>query len=86
MSTDRLFTWKNPWFAASVGIAGAMAVLSLIVGFAGAAIRHHGFAAGEPVGRHLQRRRRSPRDRRFGSSQAGLHDIERRHEFADVRA
>jgi cytochrome c553 len=33
MSTDRLFTWKNPWFAASVGIAGAMAVLSLIVGF-----------------------------------------------------
>jgi cytochrome c553 len=33
MSTDRLFSWKNPWFAASVGIAGAMAVLSLIVGF-----------------------------------------------------
>ncbi|MEA2895084.1 MAG: hypothetical protein QOJ84_699 [Bradyrhizobium sp.] len=33
MSTDRLFTWKNPWFAASVGITGAMAVLSLIVGF-----------------------------------------------------
>jgi cytochrome c553 len=34
MSTDRLFTWKNPWFAASAGITGAMAVLSLIVGFA----------------------------------------------------
>jgi cytochrome c553 len=33
MSTDRLFTWKNPWFAASVGVTGAMAVLSLIVGF-----------------------------------------------------
>jgi cytochrome c553 len=33
MSTDRLFTWKNPWFAASVGITGAMAVLALIVGF-----------------------------------------------------
>lgn len=33
MSSDRLFTWKNPWFAASVGIAGAMAVLALIVGF-----------------------------------------------------
>jgi cytochrome c553 len=33
MSTDRLFTWKNPWFAASVGVVGAMAVLSLIVGF-----------------------------------------------------
>jgi len=33
MSADRLFTWKNPWFAASVGITGAMAVLSLIVGF-----------------------------------------------------
>jgi cytochrome c553 len=34
MSTDRLFTWKNPWFAASVGVTGAMVVLSLIVGFA----------------------------------------------------
>jgi cytochrome c553 len=33
MSTDRLLTWKNPWFAASVGITSAMAVLSLIVGF-----------------------------------------------------
>jgi cytochrome c553 len=33
MSTDRLFTWKNPWFAASVGVVGAMAVLSLIMGF-----------------------------------------------------
>jgi cytochrome c553 len=34
MSTDRLFTWRNPWFAASVGVTGAMVVLSLIVGFA----------------------------------------------------
>jgi cytochrome c553 len=34
MSTDRLFSWKNPWFAASVGVTGAMVVLSLIVGFA----------------------------------------------------
>jgi len=34
MSPDRLFSWKNPWFAASVGITGAMVVLSLIVGFA----------------------------------------------------
>jgi cytochrome c553 len=34
MSTDRLFTWKNPWFAASIGVTGAMVVLSLIVGFA----------------------------------------------------
>lgn len=34
MSPDRLFTWKNPWFAASVGVTGAMVVLSLIVGFA----------------------------------------------------
>jgi cytochrome c553 len=33
MSTDRLFTWKNPWFAASVGVVGAMAVLSLVIGF-----------------------------------------------------
>jgi cytochrome c553 len=33
MSADRLFSWKNPWFAASVGITGAMAVLALIVGF-----------------------------------------------------
>ena len=34
MSHARLFTWKNPWFAAAVGVTGAMALLSLIVGFA----------------------------------------------------
>ena len=33
MSTDRLFTWKNPWFAVSVGVTSAMVVLSIIVGF-----------------------------------------------------
>ena len=33
MSTERLFTWRNPWFAAGVGVVGAVALLSLIVGF-----------------------------------------------------
>jgi cytochrome c553 len=33
MSTERLFTWKNPWFAAGVGVTGAIVVLSLIAGF-----------------------------------------------------
>jgi cytochrome c553 len=33
MSAERLFTFRNPWFAAGVGITGAVAVLSLIVGF-----------------------------------------------------
>src|ERR1700682_6510354 len=33
MSIDRLFTWRNPWFAAGVGIIGAFVALSLIVGF-----------------------------------------------------
>lgn len=33
MSTERLFKWKNPWFAAGVGITGAMVALSLIAGF-----------------------------------------------------
>jgi cytochrome c553 len=33
MNTERLFTWKNPWFAAGVGVTGAMVVLSLIAGF-----------------------------------------------------
>jgi cytochrome c553 len=33
MSAERLFTFKNPWFAAGVGIVGAMVVLSFIVGF-----------------------------------------------------
>ena len=33
MSSERLFTWRNPWFAAGVGIIGAFVVLSLIVGF-----------------------------------------------------
>jgi cytochrome c553 len=33
MSAERLFTFRNPWFAAGVGITGAVAALSLIVGF-----------------------------------------------------
>jgi cytochrome c553 len=33
MSTERLFTWRNPWFAAGVGVVSAVALLSLIVGF-----------------------------------------------------
>jgi cytochrome c553 len=33
MSAERLFTFKNPWFAAGIGITGAMVVLSFIVGF-----------------------------------------------------
>jgi cytochrome c553 len=34
MSAEPLFTFRNPWFAAGVGITGAMVVLSLIAGFA----------------------------------------------------
>jgi cytochrome c553 len=33
MSAERLFTFRNPWFAAGVGITGAMVILSLFVGF-----------------------------------------------------
>jgi cytochrome c553 len=33
MSAERLFTFRNPWFAASIGITGAMVVLSFIIGF-----------------------------------------------------
>lgn len=33
MSAERLFTWRNPWFAAGIGVTAAMVVLSLIVGF-----------------------------------------------------
>jgi cytochrome c553 len=33
MSAERLFTFRNPWFAAGVGITGAMVALSLIAGF-----------------------------------------------------
>jgi cytochrome c553 len=33
MNTERLFTWKNTWFAAGVGVTAALVVLSLIVGF-----------------------------------------------------
>jgi cytochrome c553 len=32
MSADRLFTWRNPWFAASVGVTGAIVLLSAVVG------------------------------------------------------
>jgi cytochrome c553 len=33
MSAERLFTFRNPWFAAGVGVTAAMVVLSIIVGF-----------------------------------------------------
>jgi cytochrome c553 len=33
MSAERLFSWRNPWFAAGVGVTAGMVVLSLIVGF-----------------------------------------------------
>jgi cytochrome c553 len=33
MNGERLFTFRNPWFAASVGVIGAVVLLSLIVGF-----------------------------------------------------
>jgi cytochrome c553 len=33
MNAERLFTFRNPWFAAGVGIVGAMVVLSFILGF-----------------------------------------------------
>jgi cytochrome c553 len=33
MSDERLFSFKNPWFAAGVGIAIAIVTLSLVIGF-----------------------------------------------------
>jgi cytochrome c553 len=33
MNPGRLFTFRNPWFAAGVGITGAVVALSLIAGF-----------------------------------------------------
>jgi len=33
MSAERLFTFRNPWFAAGIGITGAVVVLSFITGF-----------------------------------------------------
>ena len=33
MRPERLFTFRNPWFAAGIGVTGAVAVLSLVVGF-----------------------------------------------------
>jgi cytochrome c553 len=33
MSAERLFSWRNSWFAAGVGVTAATVVLSLIVGF-----------------------------------------------------
>jgi cytochrome c553 len=33
MNSERLFTWKNTWFVAGVGVTGALVVLSLIAGF-----------------------------------------------------
>jgi len=33
MSAERLFTFRNPWFAAGIGIIGAMVVFSFVAGF-----------------------------------------------------
>jgi cytochrome c553 len=33
MSAERLFSWRNPWFAAGVGVTAGVVVLSIIVGF-----------------------------------------------------
>jgi cytochrome c553 len=33
MSAERLFTFRNPWFAASIGVVGAIAVLAFVAGF-----------------------------------------------------
>jgi cytochrome c553 len=33
MNEERLFTFRNPWFAASIGVVGAIAVLALVAGF-----------------------------------------------------
>jgi cytochrome c553 len=33
MNTERLFTFRNPWFAAGVGIISAIVVSSLVIGF-----------------------------------------------------
>jgi cytochrome c553 len=33
MSTEKLFSWRNPWFGASVGATVVLAVTSLVVGF-----------------------------------------------------
>jgi len=33
MNADRLFTFRNPWFAAGIGITGAMVVSSFVAGF-----------------------------------------------------
>jgi cytochrome c553 len=32
MSSERLVSWRNPWFAASVGVTGTMVLLSAFVG------------------------------------------------------
>jgi cytochrome c553 len=33
MNGEPMFSWRNPWFAASTGLVGALVVLSLILGF-----------------------------------------------------
>jgi cytochrome c553 len=33
MSAERMFSWRNPWFAAGVGVTAGVVVLSIIVGF-----------------------------------------------------
>ena len=32
MRSERLFSWRNPWFAASVGVTASLVLLSTIIG------------------------------------------------------
>ncbi|MGC2200589.1 MAG: hypothetical protein WA633_10660 [Stellaceae bacterium] len=42
MSGDRIFSLRNPWFTASVGITAAVAITAAIIGFAWLPLRQQG--------------------------------------------
>ncbi len=42
MSRDRIASFRNPWFTASVGITAAIAIVAAVVGFVWLPLQHPG--------------------------------------------
>ena len=64
MSEQPLFSFRNPWFGASVGVTAAIAVLAAVAGLIWLPLAQPDLKLSGHLGRDLQRRRRAARVRR----------------------
>ncbi len=57
MSEQKLFSLRNPWFGASVGVTGAIAVLAALAGLVWLPLAQPDLKLSGVLGCHLQRGR-----------------------------